>query len=1120
MIRPLLLALFVLLVLAAPARAGDPIMPLEQVGQGQRCTAYSVFQGTRISTFDAEVVDVVAGDRANDAPRILLRFSGPAIDRTGVGPGFSGSPIYCPDRDGVQRVIGAISESVGEYGGTLALATPIQQILDQPVEPPTGIAPGPPASQRRTLAAPISLGGLAAPVGRLFSRAAARAGRVVYASPARPRAQSFPPQELRPGAAMAVGLSSGDITAGAVGTVAYTDGDRVWGFGHALDGAGRRSLFLQDAYVFAIVNNPVQVDSASTYKLAAPGHDLGLLSGDGLHAVAGRLGATPDRFPMRVSVRDKDTGRQAGYRVEIADETALGLPTGTSALSLVGGAAIAQAASTILRGSPSRQTGDMCAKITVRERKEPFKFCNRYVTRGASEDEAGGLGVGGPMVGDFIEAVTAMDDYNFAALHVTGVEVGIRVRRGLRQAFLLKGSAPDVVRRGRTIRVRARIQQVRGRAVTRTVRVRVPRGMPAGERLLTLEGAPADTGGNLEIDLSELLFGAEEEQDGAEDEGGDEAGPRTIRSLAKVIDRLERYDGVQASFDPPDGDDTSLEDLGEERGGPESIARKRRNVLRDRTSASAARSGSLSKSGSFGLRSSQARTFGRRYNLFSMPSGAGDSGVASGTAGASGEAGASAPSASCSSPASNISMTMSLPPISSPSTNSCGVVGQLEIALSSWRMRGSGRMSTAANGTPTACSAPAARALKPHMGCSGVPFMKRMTLFSWIAPAMASRRGSALRSWGLRLELQRVDRPAELARAEGVVHQPVLLDPAQARERVGADVRLEVHVVGRGDLGDGPRDLGLDALFELVWRGHSASEYRTAIFREAMQYAPVTFTDLGARKVQEFLASQDTDTSTRAAARRARRWLLGLPVPARLRPEARRGPRLRGPGPEGLRRRAEPALRARLADRLHRSADRRRVPGQQPERRRRVRLRLFVPRAGRGRGLGRLSRSAGGRSWRSPRSSWSPPASSPRCSPRVGDEPGPLRPDAHPAGPAAAAARRDRAPRTTSRPPDTGRLAIGLSERNASLLFAGGARATDPAGALPRARRGAATGLLPAPGRLGPAAAVAGQAAALGKRDDGCLRGIAPCGAYAASATSCARSRRSSGPAAAGRSSW
>jgi iron-sulfur cluster assembly accessory protein len=29
-----------------------------------------------------------------------------------------------------------------------------------------------------------------------------------------------------------------------------------------------------------------------------------------------------------------------------------------------------------------------------------------------------------------------------------------------------------------------------------------------------------------------------------------------------------------------------------------------------------------------------------------------------------------------------------------------------------------------------------------------------------------------------------------------------------------------------------------------------------------MQYAPITFTELGARKVQEFLAAQDTDTSS------------------------------------------------------------------------------------------------------------------------------------------------------------------------------------------------------------------------------------------------------------------
>ena len=66
-------------------------------------------------------------------------------------------------------------------------------------------------------------------------------------------------------------------------------------------------------------------------------------------------------------------------------------------------------------------------------------------------------------------------------------------------------------------------------------------------------------------------------------------------------------------------------------------------------------------------------------------------------------------------------------------TNSCGIVGQFEMADSSWRMRGSGRMSTAANGAPSDSSAATVRAEKPHAGCSGVPFMNRITSCSPIA---------------------------------------------------------------------------------------------------------------------------------------------------------------------------------------------------------------------------------------------------------------------------------------------------------------------------------------------------------------------------------------------------
>ena len=86
-----------------------------------RCTGLSVVRGTAISSFNVDVIDVVAGDASSDSPKILVRASGPAVDSTGIGFGFSGSPILCPDSSGVRRTAGAISETVNEYGNKTVL---------------------------------------------------------------------------------------------------------------------------------------------------------------------------------------------------------------------------------------------------------------------------------------------------------------------------------------------------------------------------------------------------------------------------------------------------------------------------------------------------------------------------------------------------------------------------------------------------------------------------------------------------------------------------------------------------------------------------------------------------------------------------------------------------------------------------------------------------------------------------------------------------------------------------------------------------------------------------------------------------------------------------------------
>lgn len=543
--RLLLAALAAALVAPAGARAADPIMPLAEVQPGQRCAGLTVVRGLDIVAFDVEVIDVV-DRRRGPAARIIVRVSGPAVDAAGLGPGFSGSPIICPGADGLGRNIGAISETIGEYGGHTALATPIESILAQPVLPPS--ATPPPASTRssvvgaRTLAAPLTIAGLRPSLARSFISAARKAGRVLLASPAGTRAV-FPPQPLVPGASVSVGLTSGDVSLGAIGTVAYADGASVWVYGHELDGAGRRSLFLQDAYIHTVVSNPLAVPEISTYKLGAPGNDVGTISSDGPGAVAGMVGPPPPSFSLRVSAKDLDTGRVRSSVTQIADEGDVGLPTGASPLGLTAAAAAAESAAAILTGAPARQTGELCVKVTLRELRKPMRVCWNYAVDGASQNS-----LAGAIAGDVASAVETLESYKFGTLHPTSVELGLRVRRGLRQAYILGVSAPARARRGQTIRLRLALRQTgTGVRTTRTLRLRVPLTAPTGLRALRLEGTPADSGGdpNEEGELS-LIFEGDEDT-------SDDSGPRSVAEVRDAFQALARYDGVSARLGDSEG---------------------------------------------------------------------------------------------------------------------------------------------------------------------------------------------------------------------------------------------------------------------------------------------------------------------------------------------------------------------------------------------------------------------------------------------------------------------------------------------------------------------------------------------------------------------------------------
>jgi len=555
--RPSLAALaasvLIALLAPAPARAGDPVMALADVQAGMQCTGYSVVRGTDVSSFDVEILDVVDAAATGRGARILLQASGPAVDATGLGPGFSGSPVYCPDAAGNPSNVGAISEAIGEYGGKVVLATPIEAILGSPVDPPK-VRPG--ASLRggrrlgriRSLASPLTVSGLAPSLGTALTRAAARRGRVVLAAPVGPLG-SFGVQSLRPGSAFSVGYSNGDLQAGAAGTIAYTDQDRVWGFGHPFEGIGPRSLLLQDAYVFRVINNPIGVEGAITYKLAAGGHDLGTLTNDTLDAVTGRVGALPATIPVRANAKDLDAGTTRSVAMGVADESGVDEPSGGSPLAFLGPLGTLQAAGTVLNGSPARLTARGCFKVALRELRKPLRFCNRYVTDTA--DPSSGSAVAALAAGDLSDALAQIDAYKPAVLHVTGVDSSVQVRRGQRQAFLRAVKLPRRARAGQRVRATLVLRHVRGRLERKRVRLKLPLDLrPGRQRRVVFRGTDVDGGGG---DFFDELIELFEEEGG----GGDGLGPASVQELALSIEALERFDGVYAR--PPSDDEEDID---------------------------------------------------------------------------------------------------------------------------------------------------------------------------------------------------------------------------------------------------------------------------------------------------------------------------------------------------------------------------------------------------------------------------------------------------------------------------------------------------------------------------------------------------------------------------------
>ena len=483
-----------------------PTLPPSALVPGQKAVVRTVFAGDSVESFEAVIVGVMPGGRA-EGDLILARALGDRVERTGVAQGMSGSPVYV---DG--KLIGALSSGWAFSKEPVFGITPIGEmleVLEQPESPSSGETPGPigvdPAASSRArfrelawadadtseaapgaggspraehpwLALPLAVSGAnPAAMGMIRSLfepqgfAVVPGGRTPAAARA-PRANrpqqkpDGPAATLEPGDAVAVDVLRGDLNFSAIGTVTYRDGDRVLIFGHPFFQSGEVRLPLSTARITTILGNV-----NTSFKLGLAGTPVGTATQDRRPAVAGRLGASPKLMPIRVTVRGA-APREQQFAFESIDDRSL-VPQLLSATVL----------------NSLLESGGTGVMQTIR--------WTLVVWAGGRKLELSDIAAGESPMSEVAATLGAPVRFlvgnPYARFRADSIVVTLDTRPGreqstLRSAALVRPS----VRPGGVATVRAQIERWRGARETVTLDVPVPEELPDGRYLLELAGGP------------------------------------------------------------------------------------------------------------------------------------------------------------------------------------------------------------------------------------------------------------------------------------------------------------------------------------------------------------------------------------------------------------------------------------------------------------------------------------------------------------------------------------------------------------------------------------------------------------------------------------------------------
>jgi hypothetical protein len=482
-----------LAAVAAPAAAPsspDAFMPVSAITPGMTGIGKTVVLGTRISEFQVRVLGILknagpAGDL------VLFRASGPAIQQVGgLAAGMSGSPIYLRG-----RLAGAFSYSFQGADPMVGLFTPIEDMLrDLPParapasEQPRTVSVAPFRMDGRTIrrvtvmarwipgsdalagrpdtlvavpaATPLFVSGLGAPAREALAQVLAPMGVVPMQGGG---AVSLPASlPLVPGSAIGVGLMQGEISAYAIGTLTYRDGDRVLAFGHPFTEIGRADYLLTNATIFQTVRGLEQ-----NMKVGAAGALVGEISEDRPAAIGGTVGVVPRVFGVRVRVTDTDTGAVHEYGFQVVNSKEL-----APALVRLG------AQEAIERALNRSGEGTARVRMVLRGRALDHPIVRENLFYSTTDIATRALA-------EVPEAMRLLFDNDFADVGPFDMRMDVRVTRRQETAVITDVQMPHgPVSPGGTLTVHVTLRPFRGAPQSRDVTLTVPADFPDGGAML------------------------------------------------------------------------------------------------------------------------------------------------------------------------------------------------------------------------------------------------------------------------------------------------------------------------------------------------------------------------------------------------------------------------------------------------------------------------------------------------------------------------------------------------------------------------------------------------------------------------------------------------------------